>query len=121
VKSNKVDVRVQAAVFQIQERYSTTFSVNELARSLNLSASRLRHLIKAEMGVPPTRFIKRLRMLRAQELLGASFLSVKQVGVRVGYNDPSHFVRDFKATHGVSPSQYRDTLLRQNQGEPLGH
>jgi two-component system response regulator YesN len=46
-------------------------------------------------------------MQKAAELLGTSSLSVKEIAVSVGINDPSHFVRDFKKSHGLTPSQYR--------------
>jgi hypothetical protein len=54
-------------------------------------------------------------MERAKNLLESSFLSVKEIAYRVGMNDESHFVRDFKATYGSSPSCYR-TAFRNNSG-----
>jgi hypothetical protein len=59
------------------------------------------------------RYLRLLRMERAKDLLESSFLSVKEIGFRVGLTDESHFVRDFKATYGLSPSCYR-TQFRGN-------
>lgn len=46
-------------------------------------------------------------MERARQLLLNSFLSVKEIAGVVGINDISHFVRDYKALYGQTPSQTR--------------
>lgn len=109
---NSRDPRVRVAVVYIQERYPTVLSIEELAKSLNLSSSRLRHLIKADIGLSPNRYIRTLRLERAKHLLGTNFLSIKEIMGQVGYNDPSHFARDFKAVIGMSPRQYRLLMMK---------
>ena len=90
-------------------------SLNELAQSLNLSTSRLRHLFKDETGVSPAQYLKLQRMQRAKELLEATFLNVKEVMLQVGVKDKSSFVRDFKKLYGLSPSRYRVQYLTARQ------
>jgi transcriptional regulator GlxA family with amidase domain len=46
-------------------------------------------------------------MDHAKILLESSFLSVKQIMTEVGIRDESHFVKDFYATYGLSPTRYR--------------
>ena len=91
-------------------------SLAEFARSVNLSVWRLCHIFKSDVGMPPMRYLRVLRMERAKDLLESSFLSVKEIAFRVGLNDESHFVRDFKTTYGSSPALYR-LQFRQNGGE----
>lgn len=88
-------------------------SLSEFAQSVNLSVWRLCHIFKSDVGMPPMRYLRLLRMERAKDLLESSFLSVKEIAYRVGLNDESHFVRDFKATYGSSPACYR-TQFRAN-------
>ena len=90
-------------------------SLAEFAQSVNLSVWRLCHIFKSDVGMPPMRYLRGLRMERAKDLLESSFLSVKEIAYRVGLNDESHFVRDFKATYGSSPALYR-LHFRQNGG-----
>lgn len=59
----------------------------------------------------PIHYLKSLRMERAKELLEKSFLSVKEIAHRVGLNDESHFVRDFKLIYGLTPMSYRNSFL----------
>lgn len=91
-------------------------SLAEFAQSVNLSVWRLCHIFKSDVGMPPMRFLRLLRMERAKDLLESSFLSVKEIAYRVGLNDESHFVRDFKTTYGSSPALYR-LHFRRNSGE----
>jgi AraC-like DNA-binding protein len=90
-------------------------SLTEFAQSVNLSVWRLCHIFKSDVGMPPIRYLRLLRMERAKGLLESSFLSVKEIAFQVGLNDESHFVRDFKSTYGYSPALYR-SRFRSNGG-----
>ena len=91
-------------------------SLSEFAQSVNLSVWRLCHIFKSDVGMPPIRYLRLLRMERAKDLLESSFLSVKEIAYQVGLNDESHFVRDFKSTYGFSPALYR-THFKNNHTE----
>lgn len=90
-------------------------SLDELAQSLNLSASRLRHLFKVATGTSPARFLKARRLQKAKELLEKTLLSVKEVMRKAGFKHRSHFVNDFKKAYGLSPSHYRLQFLQDKQ------
>jgi AraC-like DNA-binding protein len=94
-------------------------SLAEFAQSVNLSVWRLCHIFKSDVGMPPIRFLRQLRMERAKDLLESSFLSVKEIAFQVGLNDESHFVRDFKSTYGYSPALYRSQFKNNASGN--GH
>src|SRR5215208_5409610 len=90
-------------------------SLAEFAQSVNLSVWRLCHIFKSDVGMPPIRYLRLLRMERAKNLLESSFLSVKEIAFRVGLNDESHFVRDFKSTYGFSPALYRSQFKNKTE------
>lgn len=95
-------------------------SLGEFAQSVNLSVWRLCHIFKSEVGMPPIRYLRLLRMERAKNLLESSFLSVKEIAFQVGLNDESHFVRDFKSTYGYSPALYRSHFRSNATGNAHG-
>jgi len=99
------DPRIRRALELLQQRHPKT--VNEIAAKLNLSASRFRHLFKKELRVSPRRYLKLARLRQAKVLISSSFLRIKEVAAAVGVNDVSHFVRDYKACYGQTPSQAR--------------
>lgn len=115
-----MDQRVLKVIDLMKESLHGGWSAAGLAECVNLSPSRLHQLFKEETGLPPARYLRLLRMERAKELLETSHLSVKQVMARVGVTDESHFVRDFKKTHGITPARYRERFLsgRLNEGPP---
>ncbi|HKY28872.1 MAG TPA: AraC family transcriptional regulator [Pyrinomonadaceae bacterium] len=113
-----MDKRVEKIIEMMREDVSGELSLSEFAQSVNLSVWRLCHVFKTDVGMPPMRYLRLLRMERAKDLLESSFLSVKEIGFRVGLTDESHFVRDFKATYGLSPACYR-TQFRTSGGASL--
>ena len=99
-----VDKRVEKIIEMMREDVRGELSLTEFAQSVNLSVWRLCHIFKSDVGMPPIRYLRLLRMERAKGLLESSFLSVKEIAFQVGLNDESHFVRDFKSTYGFSPA-----------------
>jgi transcriptional regulator GlxA family with amidase domain len=91
----------------MKENLRRELSSDELARSVNLSTSRFRHIFKAEVGTSPARYLRTLRLERAREMVKTSLLSVKQIMASTGITDRSHFDREFKKAYGLTPVQYR--------------
>ena len=106
-----VDPRITWAVAHMQRHLAEPIVMGDLAASVNLSPSRFRELFTRQAGVGPAQYLQRLRLRRARLLIERTFLSVKEVMALVGYNDPSHFSRDFRRLHGVAPSALRGTGL----------
>jgi AraC-like DNA-binding protein len=118
-----VDKRVEKILEMMREDVRGELSLGECAQSVNLSVWRLCHIFKSDVGMPPIKYLRLLRMERAKGLLESSFLSVKEIAFQVGVNDESHFVRDFKSTYGYSPAIYRSQYKRNGNlsGNGNGH
>jgi AraC family transcriptional regulator of arabinose operon len=99
------DRRVLRALESLQSGYAG--SGDEIAKGLNISSSRFRHLFKRELGMSHREYQRRLRLMQARQLVANSFLSIKEIAYIVGINDMSHFSRDYKALYGETPSQTR--------------
>jgi transcriptional regulator GlxA family with amidase domain len=105
-----VDRRVQAVIDYMSEDLSRPLRLQEVAHSVNLSASRLQHLFKADTNMTAAQYLKSLRMERAKQLIDSTFLSTKEIMQRVGMKDESHFVREFKKLYGLPPGSYKQRL-----------
>jgi AraC-like DNA-binding protein len=105
-----MDQRVQIVRSAIEKDCRRAWTITSLAKLVNLSPSRLRHLFKSETGITPNQFIKEVRLNEAEKLLRTTFLRVKEIMNRVGFMDESHFGHEFKKTYGVSPSKYRSAF-----------
>jgi AraC family transcriptional regulator len=103
-----MDVRVQNVLALMRRDLRAKLTLNDMARSVNLTSFHFCHLFKAETGRSPAKYLKAVRLERARELLETTFLSVKEIRALVGLNDESHFARDFRTTYGVTPQQHRE-------------
>jgi transcriptional regulator GlxA family with amidase domain len=104
-----MDRRVQEVIRLVEsdERYLRLRNpADELAKSIGLSGSRLRCIIKAETGLGFGRFLAPRRLARATKLLETSHLRLKQVAGEIGMSE-AHFVRIFKRANGVTPGRFR--------------
>ncbi len=99
----------------INEAYTREIRIPELAKMENLSPSRYNVLFNSAVGMPPVRYIAKLRMQSACELLITTDLSVKQIGVSVGYGDPHFFSKQFRAMLGISPLRYRENFVKNSR------
>ena len=100
---------------------SRNFTLRKMAQSVNLSAPYFCYLFKTITGVPPAKYLKSLRLQQSATLLTTTFLSVKEIVRRVGLADESHFVRDFKRQYGMTPTEYRNSVLPQMNAEYADH
>jgi transcriptional regulator GlxA family with amidase domain len=108
-----MDPRISRTLKLIARRFRQPLTVPQLASAARLSPSRFAHLFQAELGVPPARYLHVVRLTWARTLLETTLLSVREAMERVGFNDPSHFARDFRRHHGVSPRDCRGAALRK--------
>jgi AraC family transcriptional regulator, arabinose operon regulatory protein len=93
--------------------------INRLARAVNLSASRLRHLFKEQTGVSFKHYLRLIKLERAAHLLENTFLKVKDICEQVDAGDVSRFVKDFEKEFGMSPARYRNHILKEKSKENL--
>ena len=111
--------KIQLAISFLQANLHRAITVADIAQSVELSQSRLFGLFKTQVGMSPFRYLKNARLERARQLLETTLLNIKVVAAEVGYNDCSHFMRQFKKAYDSTPSEYRDAYLNHNRkGKP---
>jgi AraC-like DNA-binding protein len=85
-------------------------SVEGIARQVAMSPSHFAHRFRAVARMTPMRFVKEVRLDAARTLLLSQGARASEVAVRVGYESPAHFARDFKRRFGASPVRYARRL-----------
>jgi len=101
------DSLVSAAIAYLEQNYAGDISVDDIARSVFISASRLSHVFKDSTGMSLSDYLTRMRVDRACRLLTESDQSVTGIAFSLGFHDSAYFTRLFTKTTGISPSLYR--------------
>jgi AraC-like DNA-binding protein len=108
-----MDPRIAHVASFIRNNYHRRLTLTEMADKVNLSRWRLCHLFKESMGTSPERYLTKVRLEKARQLLETEFLTVKEVMNRVGMSDASYFARSFKSAYGVTPGKIQNRSKEQ--------
>jgi AraC-like DNA-binding protein len=99
--------KIKAAAEFIKTYYDQPIKISDIAYEVNLSAGRLCHLFKEQMGVTPIAYLNNIRIEQAMKLLLTTDKKCCNLYYEVGYNSQAYFVRRFKEIAGMSPAQFR--------------
>jgi AraC-like DNA-binding protein len=95
--------RMARAVAKLRENFDKPLRVEHLARELGMSVSGFHAHFKAVTAMSPLQFQKQLRLHEARRLMLGENLDAAEAGYRVGYDDASHFSREYKRHFGHPP------------------
>ena len=86
---------------------SEKYTLQGLADISGLSVQCFRKQFQQQVGEPPVKYILKMKMKLAKELLSLPEIPVKQIAMEVGIDDPYYFSRLFKKYEGISPELFR--------------
>ncbi|GHO87073.1 AraC family transcriptional regulator [Dictyobacter formicarum] len=95
--------RIARAVERLRHNFDQPLRVEQLARELDMSVSAFHQHFKAVTALSPLQFQKRLRLQEARRLMLSEDLDAQGAAYCVGYQDASHFNREYKSLFGVPP------------------
>jgi AraC-like DNA-binding protein len=90
----------------LESNTHTNLSQKKIAEMAGLSEAYFNRTFKRLTGIPPHVYHLRIRIRKAQELLGQG-VSIVTAALDTGFVDQSHFTHCFKKTVGVTPSRYK--------------
>ena len=96
---------IARSVRWIREHYTQAFRVEDVARLASMSVSAFYRNFQAVTAMSPIQFQKQIRLQEARLLLATHPNDVTGVGMRVGYDSPSQFSREYRRQFGAPPSQ----------------
>lgn len=96
--------RLNTVLKYIQDNYTDTITVAELAVLIHLSEYRFCHLFKESIGKSPLNYINEVRLTNAHRLLELKEMTIAEVAAAVGFQDYNNFGRLFRKFFGYPPS-----------------
>lgn len=97
----------QFMVEYIQKNYQKNIRLKDLSVITHISGTRLSVLFKEKTGCSFTEYLIGWRINKAKQYLMNTELSMKEIGLQVGYEDYSQFTKMFKKVTGKTPQEYR--------------
>lgn len=100
-------------VMNFINRNYATVRVSDLADNIGISREYLASIFKKKNGISPREYILDKRLSKSCELLDSTELSVKEIALKVGYDNALTFSKMFKRKYGISPKYYREKGIRK--------
>ncbi len=101
--------RLSKALDFIEAHCGEPLTVEQIAKEVYLSPSRLSHVIKSELGITVVDYISKVRIERSKVLLKDRELPISQIALEVGFPDQSYFTKVFKKIEKCTPMKFRNT------------
>ena len=84
-----------------------TYGIDQLCRDAGASRTQIHNKVKRWTGRSTSKFIRKIRLQKAEELLLTSDLNISQVAYEVGFSDSHYFSRVFSDSYGLCPRAFR--------------
>ena len=112
--------RLDELAERIEADLSAPWTVEEMARRIGLSPSRLHALFRSEWGTSPQAWLAERRIRRVQTWLAASDAPIAELAQRAGYADQSALTRAMQRLTGLTPAAYRKRRRLEQKNGSLG-
>lgn len=106
-RGRQLDTRVEEVLIYLEEHYSELIQIDELAKMVHLSPSRLTHLFKQDVGESIIETLTKIRINQAAKLLRSTNHSIADIAYSVGFHSSNFFSRKFAGYYGENPMLYR--------------
>ncbi len=91
----------------IHQHYDKSISLQAMAAHMRLSQGYVSRVFRERTGESFVRYLTRVRMEHARQLLAGTSEPITQIALKTGYDSPSYFTSVFGKTVGMSPAEYR--------------
>jgi AraC-like DNA-binding protein len=95
--------RIAAAIERIRKSFREPIAVEELASTVNMSASAFHRRFRAVTSLSPLQFQKQLRLIEARRLMLSEGTTARYAAFLVGYESASQFTREYARMFGAPP------------------
>lgn len=102
--------RVQEVYEYVGQNFQQELSLETIARRVNMTEPAFCRFFKRLTGKTFTQFVNEVRIAHASRLLADEFRSISDVSYESGFNNLSHFNKQFRLVTGTSPREFRSRL-----------
>lgn len=96
---------ISRVIKRIENKYTESLNVEQLAAEANMSVSAFHHNFKSVTSTSPLQYLKTYRLHKARMMIIHDGMKASAAAMRVGYESASQFSREFKRYFGVTPGE----------------
>ena len=112
---NKNTQKMRSAIDYIEAHYADDLNMAVVSNYISMNYSLFSYSFKQYTGSNFVNYLKDIRMREAKKLLAETEMKIIEISQTVGYDNEKHFMKLFKNTYGVSPTEYRKNMNRAKQ------
>lgn len=103
--------KIKQAIEYIKKNYDKDLNMAVVSNYVSMNYSLFSLSFKEYTGVNFVNFLKEIRVNHAKELLKNTDWKIQEIALKVGYENEKNFMKIFKNTCGISPTEYRKNLI----------
>jgi transcriptional regulator GlxA family with amidase domain len=103
--------KIRKGISYLEDHLSEEVTLADVAAAACHEQTAFSKSFRKRIGISFREFAQTLRIVRSIETMGASDLSLTEIAFSVGFNNLTTFERAFRKCTGLSPSDYRKSLL----------
>jgi AraC-like DNA-binding protein len=99
--------QLSAVLGFLNREFGKHITSEDILKRIPMSRSTLNRNFSKAFGMTPMRYLNKLRLDHAAELLASSNLSISEIARQCGFEDSNYFTRAFRRKFGITPGQWR--------------
>lgn len=112
VIQNQNDDRINRVFQYVKENYESEITLDQISQIASLTVPAFCRYFKKYTKKTFTQFVNDFRIRQAIRLIAAGDKSISEIANEVGYNNFSHFNKQFKKVTGETPSKYKKSMFQ---------
>lgn len=102
--------RLQQMISYVSHHYMEDIGVSDIAQAAGVSTAECTRLFRSVLRITPHNYVRNYRIHSSVQLLRTD-LSITEIAGRVGYNQVSNYIANFRSVIGQTPAKYRRGIL----------
>ena len=98
-----------------REKYSENIKFSDVMRITDIGENNFKRYFKDITGSSVMQYFKKLKIERAKELIKKGSFNFTQISQMLGYDSIHYFSRQFKRIEGISPTEYKLNLKKEDK------
>ena len=109
---NQDEDRINKVYEYVKDNYQSEISLDQISKVALMTVPAFCRYFKKYTKKTFTQFVNEFRIRQAIQLIGMGNRSITEIAGEVGFNNFSHFNKQFKRVTGLSPSKYKKSMYQ---------